>query len=351
MPMTVNRETLLTQLECLQAGLSNKEIIEQSNCFVFKDGNAYTYNEEVFCSAPSQLDKDFAGAVRAEPLLAVLHRLPEEEIQIEAGENEIRLFGKRRRAGVRMEAEILLPVDSVKRPKEWKKLPDGFGEAVGVVYKCASTDQTDSKQNLVYVHVHPKWMEACDRFQFCRWRIKTPLDRPILVRRSSIKHIAPLGMTEFSVDDTWIHFRNKTGLLVSCHCYLDDYPDLSSILGEEGTPIVLHKGLVQAIEKAQIFSSEDAENNHVFVDVKPGKVRVKGQGTNGWYSESKKVKYSGQPISFFVSPSLLMELVDRHTTFEISASQLKADGGSFKVALNLGQEEKKEDKEKEEDSE
>jgi hypothetical protein len=70
----VNREVLLQQLESVQAGLSSREIIEQSSCFVFKDGNVVTFNDEVSCSRPCELGS-FTGAVQAAPLLSIREML------------------------------------------------------------------------------------------------------------------------------------------------------------------------------------------------------------------------------------------------------------------------------------
>ena len=46
---TVNREAFLHQLESVQAGLSSKEMIEQSSCFAFIKGKVVTYNDEISC--------------------------------------------------------------------------------------------------------------------------------------------------------------------------------------------------------------------------------------------------------------------------------------------------------------
>ena len=63
--MKINREELLNQLESVLPGLSTREIIEQSSCFVFMNKEVITYNDEISCSHKSRLDIE--GAIVATP--------------------------------------------------------------------------------------------------------------------------------------------------------------------------------------------------------------------------------------------------------------------------------------------
>lgn len=337
----VNRESFLHSLEAVQAGLSRREIIEQSSCFVFEGGRVVTFNDEISCQSPSGLDKKFVGAVQAESLLSILQKLPEEEIQIEEREGEIVLIGKRRKAGLRMEKEINLPISAVDKPETWTDLHKDFTEAINIVQQCASSDQ--SQFALVCVHIHPKWVEASDYFQLCRWKLKTGIKEPILVRRESIKHITSLGVNEFSETDSWLHFKNPNGLIISCRRYLEDFPDLTPILDVSGTPATLPKGLADAAEKAEIFSKENADNNVVLVEISPGKVRLKGQGISGWYTETKKMNYTGEPIAFYIAPELLREIVQRHNDCQITEERLMVDAGNYRFVSCLVKPDEKQD--------
>jgi len=330
----VNREDLLHTLESVKSGLSTKAIIEQSDCFVFKKGKVISYNDEVACSAPSPLGKAFEGAVKAEKLIEVLTKLPEDELQISIGTGELILSGKRRRTGIHMEAEITLPLEAVEKPTEWKKLHEDFGEAIAAAAACTSTDE--SRFDLVCVHIHPKWVEACDDFQICRWRLLTGISQSTLVRQAAIKNVTSLGMTDFCETEGWLHFKNAHGLVLSCRRYMEEYPDLSQWLKVEGDVIAFPKGLVEAAEKASIFSSEDQDNNRVLVDLKPGKLKIRGQGSSGWYEESKSIKaYTGRHLRFYVSPDLLSALVKRTNDCIVSADRIKVSGGKLTYCVCL----------------
>lgn len=329
----VNRETLLHQLESVQPGLSSREIIEQSSCFVFKDGNVITYNDEVACTHKSALE--VTGAVQAGPLVSILRKLPDDDLSISVDGGELVIEGKRRRAALRLEAEVLLPVDKVEKPGKWRALGEDFLEAINLVQHCASKDE--SQFQLTCIHLHPDHIEACDNFQVTRVRFKTGVAKATLVRRDSIKHIVTLGMTEFSESETWIHFRNPGGLVLSCRRYMESFPDTTPILSFKGHPITLPKGLGDAADRASVFSGEAAEDNQVLVELRTGKLRVKGIGASGSFQEIKKLKYDGPALAFQIAPELLIELTKKHNDAEITEGRLRVDGGkwSYVTCLSL----------------
>jgi hypothetical protein len=285
----INRKELLTALESVTPGLSSKEIIEQSASFVFHDGRAITFNDEVAASVACDLGIE--GAVTAEPLLALLRKLEEDELEVEAKEGQFTVKGNRRRAGIRMEAQVTLPIDVIEKPGKWTKLPEKFVEAVGIVGQCASHD--DSQFILTCVHLHPEWVEACDNLQVCRYPVKTGFSKPLLVRRSALKSVADAGVVEFSECENWIHFRNVGKVVLSCRRYAEQYPDLGKLLMVKGTKTGLPKDLGDAVDKAVIFSARTDNENQVTVELRPGKVKVVGEGTEGWYREVKDVDYQG----------------------------------------------------------
>ena len=328
---TVNREEFLHLLESVQPGLSGREIIEQSSCFVFKDGKVLTYNDEVACSQKSMLN--ITGAVQSAPLLAILRKLVEDEIDVDVVEGELVIQGKRRRAGIRCEETVLLPVENVETPSKWVTLHEEFLESVNMVQHCAGHDESEFA--LTCVHLMPNCIEASDNFQITRVKIETGVKESTLVRRDSIKHIVSMGMVELSETASWLHFRNPNGLILSCRRYVETYPDLKAMLVFDASPFTLPKGLSEAAEKAAIFSADSSEDNQVKVDLLPGKLRLRGEGTSGWFEERRKVDYEGKPISFLVSPTLLVDLVAKHNAVEISATRLRVNGGRWKYAASL----------------
>jgi hypothetical protein len=157
-----------------------------------------------------------------------------------------------------------------------------------------------------------------------------------------------MEMKQFSETKQWLHFRNDTGLVMSCRRYSDSYPVLDELAKVSGNKIQLPKGLADVADRAEIFSMENNENN-VQVDLKPGWVSVKGEGNHGWHRGRKKIKYSGQTLSFMVHPKMLAQLVKQHSECELCTKNqmaLKAELGDLVFVTSLANPEEKKAKKK-----
>jgi len=326
--MRVNREALLQSLEALTPGLAAREVIEQSQCYVFHGDRITTFNDEILCEVVNPLE-DVNGAVPSKPLISLLRRMAEDEIDVVAAEGELQIRGKRKRAGIRVESELLLPVEDIEMPKKdkWQKLPADFSDAVDMVYGCADVDESNFA--LTCVHITPHCLEAWDGFQAIRWMLETGVKRECLVRSSSLKHVVRLGMTQVATTKSWIYFRNPAGLTFGCRRWQEDYQKLDGILEVSGTKAVLPGGLEEVVSKADVFSSDGIAASAVTVGLKPGKLRLRGEGLHGWYEERVNVKYNGKPLSFQIAPKLLIELSKKSNECEITKERLKLAMGKF----------------------
>jgi DNA polymerase III sliding clamp (beta) subunit (PCNA family) len=346
--MKINREAFLNDLEMVKAGLSPREFIEQSSCLVFQDKMVMTFNDEIACRKPINID--ITGAIQAASLLAILEKMDDPELTVgENDEGELEFKGKRKRFGVTKDAEIFLPVDKVEMPEKWRELPKEFTEAVGLVQHCVSTDE--SRFLLTCIHLHPDYIEACDNLQVMRCQIKTGLKDSVLVRGTSLGHIVSLGMDKIALTKAWIHFRNQQGLVFSCRRYAEDYPGLDKIISFKGHSIGIPRGLADASDRAAIFAVDKAGDALVTVTIKDRMIRIVGEGLSGWFKEVKKVNYEGPPMEFLIAPELLKHISEKYTDAQITEDKLKVLGGSWEYVTVLGKPKAEDDEASEEDEE
>jgi hypothetical protein len=346
MPIKINRQEFLRNLESVTPGLSPRDIVEQSSCFVFQGGKVYTYNDEVACQTKSLLPKEMEGAVQATPLLTMLSKYKEETIQLRMTKSRFYIHGKGRETWVTMENKISMGLDNVDKPKNWIELDPLFAEAVGLVQECAGKDEDTFA--LTCIHIHPRWIEAGDNDQLTRYRLITGVEKSVCIKRDALKHIVPLGMTEMSVSSTWMHFKNPTGLIVSCRRWHEHYPDWSPYFKVKGTKTTLPKGLVEACDKAGVFSQEN-ENDWMKLIISKGRLSLESEGVSGGHRERKKLAYDGPKMSFFIGPKLLSEIVKKHNECIMSDRALLVDGGKWKFVASLELPNKKEEKDEDED--
>lgn len=324
--MRVEREELLKRLEAVSAGLAKREIIEQSQCFVFTGGEVLTFNDEVAVRTKSPLE-GVEGAVQAAPLIALLRKLPEDTLDVELAGEGLSIKGKGRRSTIRMESEVLLPVDGIEEPGEWRKLPDGLLEAVKTASSVCSTDE--SHFLLTCVHVAEDRVEASDDIQIVHYPVKTKIDKPTLLRKDSVSKIVGADPDEWSESEGWLHFRSPAGLTLSCRRYLEEYPGVEKFLAVDGTSAKFPKGIDEALDRAGIFSAEAPEGNRVTVSLTSGRLRLVGSGPSGRYEERKRVEYDGDALSFIIEPRLLLEISRKADKCIVGDGKIRVDAGRF----------------------
>lgn len=332
--MRVNRENFLRCLEQVTAGLAHREIIEQSGCFVFKNKKVMTFNDEVACINKAPVD--LTGAIKAKPLLDLLSKLPDDDVDIKVENNEFELRGssKTRKCGIAMESQVMLPIEHVEPPDDWRELHPDFTEAVKMVYECASTEES----NFIYccVHITPNFVETSDRFQIARYTLETGFENPILIRADAIKHVIGLPLVAVAETQNWVHFKSSDGLVIAVRRHISEYTNFDRNLVADGTePIVLPAGIDEVVERSQVFSREDVHGNVVVVDLKPDRVVLEGHGPSGWYKELKKVTYAGTPMRFIIYPKLLSEISKKSSDCRVGANRLFVDLGKFKYTTAI----------------
>ena len=317
----------------VEIGLSTQEKLEQSNCFVFQNGEVITYNDEIASRVKSCLP--ITGAINAKKMLDMLSKSNDDFIEFEFEKGKLFFRGKKKRGFFKIETKILLPTKDVETPKKWKKLPSDFILAIGLVAEC-SKSIADSIR-LACVHFTSKLIEACDGVQAGRYEISIPFDKDILLKGETVKRIAKLKIQEVSITDNWIHFRNEIGLLLSCIIYVDKYPSdrLTEIFRVKGKPSTLPNKLKELTERVRVFLDDDMSTQWLKVELTPTYIQVTGEGKYGKQTERQKIKYEGEPIEFSINPELLRILVEKHDCCRVSSKVIKIEKGKFQYVTSL----------------
>jgi hypothetical protein len=274
------------------------------------------------------------GAIHGEPLVQVLQNMTDEAVELIPKEKELVIRAQRKKVGIRMERTILLPTESVTAPDKWIPLEPGFGDAVGKVAGASGTNEEEFKS--ICIQVAPTCLEACDRTVACRYEFPTGITKPFLVKAKYLSHAKSLDFTKLGETQDWLHLRNKS-LIFSIRRYHDEWFPTDVLWQFRGTPMKLPRGSDEAAKLGHVFTRENKEDDKVTVFLRDGHMLVRGEGTRGWAECSPECDYSGDPVSFRISPDMLETLVKEHETCEIGPKKLRVAGEKWTFVSVLGE--------------
>jgi hypothetical protein len=202
-----------------------------------------------------------------------------------------------------------------------------------MVCECAGRDEQTFL--ITCVHFTPKWIEATDGFTFIRYRLKTNVQAPTLVRAKYVKPLGSRGPTKIAETENWLHFKNGSGVRIAVRRFdpaqyngekLDRFND---VVKERGSPAPFPKSLISASKLAEVFSREYKDNDFVTVHLQEGFVKVTSQGVSGRTLHKSKVNYHGEPLTFTVGPKILAGMIEKHDHIEVKAGRLLVNAANW----------------------
>lgn len=331
--MKVDRKQLYSTLLQVTPGLDSKEVLEQSNSFIFKNGYVYSFNDEI--SVRSKIDVGFEGIVPAPRLIQLLGKMSEDEIDITLKDSVLYIKGKGKKAQITIQRDVILPIDEVEIPKKFKEeVPGEFQEAlVGSTLTCCR-DLTSPK--LTCVHVFDGKVESSDNFRGSRYTIPE-FGEEFLIPLRVVNQLSKFDVRKIALTDNWVHFRCQGNTVFSFRRILEQYPDLdkAGLFRQKGTKFKIPEELNEALSRTGIFSKAEFEQDEtVMVSIQKGKIKVQASCETASYEEvlSCTVK-TKEDLSFEIHPKFLQEC-GKNTTAYVNENALSIKSGNFQyVAL------------------
>lgn len=335
--MNTDRLTLLHALQLVQPGISPKEAVQQSNCFVFIEGRVSTYNDEIAISHPFNID--IHGAVLANELLGLLNKTNQPKLDIINIDGGVSITAGKFKASIKIASEITLPVDEISEFGSFSDLPKDFIEALKFCLFSCSKDMT--KPALTCIHAIDDRLESTDNF---RITVKyfdeyAYFVNPILVPFEAAKALIKFNVIEYACNKGWLHFRTKEGTVFSCRTYENiKYPDVSRFMDMEGEQLNLPNDLPDVINRAMVFSTTKFHTDErITVLIQKGKLVVKSWGDAGWFEEFCKIRYKGKDKKFEIHPEFFSDIAKLCPVMEIGHDRLRFEhvGGRFIHVISL----------------
>jgi len=319
--MEIEREELKQALETVKPGLANKEIILQTTSFAFMDGDVVTYNDKISMRHPVK-GLDLEGAIKADELYQLLGKLKAKELTLEVSENEVLIKSAKSSAGLKLTEQISLPLDEIDEIGKMKTLPIDFLPAIASAVQSTTKDM--SMAILTCISIDGYNLDSSDNSRISRVILENemPVDA-FLLPNDVVPLILKMKATKIALTDSWVHFGNDEGTLLSARIFADIFPDLGKYLKlQKAVKIQLPEELAEMLDRAAVFSKRDHFLDElVTIQIEPKKLKVKGESDTGWYAEVAKLKYEGEVISFEITPFVLQGILEKGKEMQYSSKQ------------------------------
>lgn len=322
----IMKDSLLNVLQTILPGLGKKEFVEQSTSFVFKQGVAYTFNDElaVQCPLPEDVKLDFEGSISAEEFYSLIYSMSSPELTISKKEGEIEVSAGRVKAGIKYE-EVRMPIEVLGdfSQAEWVKLPVDFSSALRFCIPTCSKELSLPHLTCVFVSCDKSFVASTDNFQGSIWRLKeevakefTELDK-FFCPAVLASQVVDFPIESVWLTENWIHFSTATKIIISARRFNTvEFPSVfdgqlerlsEQVTGEE---LSFGDDFVPAIEGAEIFAKREHDlDEKITVSIKKGKAQLKGSGDIGWYKQIVSIPYSGNSLKFDINPAFFLEAI------------------------------------------
>lgn len=334
--MLVNRLELLGRLKAASIGLSDKVVLEQSDCFVFQNGRVSCFNDEVYASARG-LHEKITAVVNASKLLQILSRLSEDELNVDFTPTEMLIKGKGKEAGIPSAAEVLLPIQTVPTPGKMQKVAKGVSEHLKQAARICGDDEIQAMTTCV--QVTPKIIQACDNHRMYRAECETGFSEDVLIPATAIDRLSELSVVSACAKSGWLHLECADDVSVSIRCVVGDFPELAGLLEVKGKELKLPKGLEEAIGRASAMS-DGGHGSRVIISIAKGIIQVESRQENvGWYRERRKTDFAGE-LCFSINPDFMLDVLKATRTVIVDGKRmkLKLEGVHIVLAVALPKE-------------
>lgn len=332
--MKTNRQELIDVLKAVKPALASKEIIEQSTSFVFKNNKVSTYNDEIMISHP--IDLDLEGAVQAQQFFELLNKCKDEGIEITTTKSELKIKGGKFKAGIRLDAEINLPIEEIPMPgkRDWKQLPDEFIKAIQYCLFSAGTDM--SKPLLTCIHMFLPLIESTDNMRLTQYTLDTRADKDephVFLPARAVAELINYPISKYGITKGWVHFKTPEGVVFSCRTMEGEFPAVKHIIGMKGEPITFPTNMTETLERAEVMSeTEITRERIVSIEIHENSITVKSRSKVGWYKEKFRARYSGSRVLFSINARFLMEILKHLRKAELDSENgqmIKFTGDNF----------------------
>lgn len=327
---TILKSEFINALNKCTPAVARKELIEQSDCFLFSNGRVGGYNDEISVSYPVPLK--VKCAVKHKELLDLLNRIEDAKVSLKlVNGSEMLIKGKAFESGLTVIKELTIPTDFMEIKGKFKPLPKNFLKGLKV---CLFSTAKHAIFN--NIHVKGVTIESCDNFRATRFTMAKSIKDELLIPSQAAQHLKNTEVTEYFKSKGWLHFRSKDGLTFSTRYPSAKYLDLKQFFSDNGKLVTLPKEVSTALNRSEVFSSDDSGLQLISLEIAGKKAVIESKNEVGWIREKVSIKNKSKlDYAFQINPKMLKEILGFTSKAHISDNTISFETKGFSHSVIL----------------
>jgi hypothetical protein len=321
--ITIKKTEALSAVKKVMPGVENgSTIIEGADAIVFTGESIHSYNDTISVSVPFD-SGEVKGVFKGMDLFRLLQKLPEEDIQFEPAKSGMAMKSGNAEVTINsVESDLQEYLEGLGISKlKWKSVPEDFWEGIRLCKISCSTSSTrgifiTNKLMMSTDGIRLNYYDLNESFDTC-W-----VDDPAWTELLRL----PGEITEYSVTESWIHFRNEEGVVFSAKRKEDEYYPTKKMLAlretvkveENDIQCALPKDLDKVIDRVAVFSEDVNNFSAISITVSSKEMVLESHRVSGKIRErvpfSKQLKIES-PFSFKADADFLIEAVHKVPDF------------------------------------
>jgi len=347
----MKKDEILTILEEVLFGVSEKGLFEEMAHVVFYNGTILTYNDSIAVSAAlPDGEGGFQCGVNAQAFYHAIKSIRTKNIAVEFDKALSVIGGK---------TTITLPVSKSTRLQELHNsidvehvldyasvLPSQFIQSLKSVAVMAS-DNIHAGQGMAYVRITPKSLESSNGVKAGYVKMPIKISKEVYIPKTIISEVLKFNPQEIAIDDSWAHFISTEGTILSVHLpeVINGFPSPSTFIKAAtkkiGTLEVTPE-IVSSIEDYGYFSDGfTKQDKSITVSLSTNTLKLSIVGNKADVESELAIDYEGEEVTFVSSAPFLSEVLigSQLQIFSISDNTgilvTQVDDGTYIVAVHL----------------
>jgi hypothetical protein len=300
-------QDLVEALGKIRGGISTKGIVEGFGNYSFDNDMVRTYNDHLCISYPFKTG--IVASVNADALNGVLNKIGDTEIVLSIDDNSIVISGTKTRAG-------LITTDIAKHitiSGAWQTLPKDFIHGLSL---CAFSAADNMSMGLLYcLFVENNKIYSSDNFRISRYEMESDMQVKFLIPSRSAEEVTKFDVKEFSLDDSWIHFKSDNGAIFSCRIVAGNYKDVNPFFQTQGKEFTLPQEIRKYVDASLIMAEGKREfEKRIEMTVSPKLITIKGETQIGWIESKVPCDIDiEEEFKISINPIFLNEILSKTT--------------------------------------